>query len=472
LGLVVIDFDRYDGFSNKLLKLANMLNKLKLLIAIACVVAISSCGGGGGDTSGVVASNNNSTTTTTPVTTPNAGDCELPSYNYGDIKIPDTYAGSLQIPTPSGKLDASIIRTINLADFDSWGAKPATSNCTNKDQFRINAYIEDLNRVKKLGGERIWIYNYAHWEDFSKSIWIASEQEFILPRSVLKSVVEEAHKRNIKVYYAFQQSFDCDLKGVCLDFTKLSTDELSKLLESHKSQILSDAVFGASIGLDGIKIELDAFSPKRISDASQTTFDIYKNKINESIDNVRKIYKGKISYGSGGIYDPIIMNKVDEIIVPLYLSKVVNPFTVEQWKNEALSYLSNFKYWDINIFNIPTTTKTPISWEIYLSSGKDFYSPLGQQGERFCGKTQISQNNCLASSQLADFSMQAVAAEGTLQALSTQQLYKTGSISFYGFWHGDFLIPTDIGGAIVFPNLDNSIRNKPAEAIVKAWYSK
>jgi len=133
----------------------NMPHIIKLLLTIACLLAISSCGGGGGGTSGGVASNNNSTTTTTPVTTPNIGDCELASYNYGDIKIPDAYAGSLQIPTPSGKLDPSIIRTINLADFDSWGAKPATSNCTNKDQFRINAYIEDLNRVKKLGGERI-----------------------------------------------------------------------------------------------------------------------------------------------------------------------------------------------------------------------------------------------------------------------------------------------------------------------------
>jgi hypothetical protein len=449
-----------------------MLNKLKLLPALAFILAILSCGGGGG-TSSTAASNNNSTTITPPVITTNDSGCDLPSYNYGDIKIPDAYAGSIPIPTPSGKLDASILRTINLADFDSWGAKPATSNCVNKNQFRINAYIEDLNRVKKLGGERIWIYNYAHWEDFSKSIWIANEQELILPRSLLKVVVEEAHRRNIKVFYAYQQSFDCDLKGVCLDFTKLSANELSKLLESHKKQILSDALFGSSIGLDGIKIEIDAFSPKRISSLDQNLIDIYKNKINESIDEVRKIYSGKISYGqSGALYDPVILNKVDEIIVPLYLSKVVNPFTVEQWKNEALSYLSNFKYWDINIFNIPSTTKTPISWEIYLSSAKDFYSPLGQQVEAFCSKTQISQNNCLASSQIADFSMQAVAAEGTLQALSTQQLYKTGSISFYGFWHGDFLIPTDIGGAIVFPNLDNSIRNKPAEAIVKAWYGK
>lgn len=78
----------------------------------------------------------------------------------------------------------------------------------------------------------------------------------------------------------------------------------------------------------------------------------------------------------------------------------------------------------------------------------------------------------LPLTQITDFSMQAVAAEGTLQAISSQQLYKTGSVSFLGFWHGDVLTPTDTGGAIVLLSLDNSIRNKTAEAIVKSWYSK
>ena len=133
-------------------------NKIKLFLALVYLISISSCGGGGGTSSGVT-NNNNSTTITPPVITPNSGDCELPSYNYGDIKIPETYEGSLQLPTPSGKLDSSIIRKINLADFDSWGSKPVANNCTNRDLYRINAYIEDLNRVKKLGGERIWISN-------------------------------------------------------------------------------------------------------------------------------------------------------------------------------------------------------------------------------------------------------------------------------------------------------------------------
>jgi hypothetical protein len=44
-------------------------------------------------------------------------------------------------------------------------------------------------------------------------------------------------------------------------------------------------------------------------------------------------------------------------------------------------------------------------------------------------------------------------------------------VSITNYWHTDDLSPTPVSGNNAFPNLSSSIRNKPAEGIVKHWFS-
>jgi hypothetical protein len=70
---------------------------------------------------------------------------------------------------------------------------------------------------------------------------------------------------------------------------------------------------------------------------------------------------------------------------------------------------------------------------------------------------------------ITDFSIQALAIEGAFQAIKEQTLIKTYGIMFStSYWHTDTLVPGPEG----FPNLSQSIRGKPAENVVKHWYSK
>ena len=404
--------------------------------------------------------------------------CSVQKNNYGDVTYPPEYLGAFPIPMPNGRLPSSIVRTMNLQDVDAWWEKPANSQCTSPDIYRTNAIIEDLNRVQQLGVERVWVYNYAHWDDFSKPIWNAVESDYALPRSVLQTVVSEAHKRNIKVYYAYQFAFNCDAKEVCLDPQNLlasdpqniSTSDLSKLLKSFKRQIISDATFGAQIGLDGIKINLDAYNPKTAPNYNSTIRELYVSEVTSAIDSVRSVFNGKVVYG---LYDPVYDNriflKIDELILSLFLAHTVDPFSVSAWNKDTTNFISYFQYW-IQQESGVQKINVPIAWEIYSESAKEFYTSSWL--DSFCTKTMIVQNQCPQQSFATDFSMQAIAIEGSLEALSNQSTFSTGSVSFYHYFHNDDIAPTDLGGAINYPNIDASIRNKPAEGIVKYWFGR
>ena len=404
--------------------------------------------------------------------------CSVQKNNYGDITYPTSYIGAYSIPIPTGKLPSNIVRTMNLQDVDAWWEKPANSQCTSPNLYRVNAIIQDLNRVQQLGVDRVWVYNYAHWDDFSKPIWSAVESDYALPRSVLQTVVSEAHKRNIKVYYAYQFAYNCDAKEVCLDPQNLlasdpqniSTSDLSKLLKSFNQQIISDATFGAQIGLDGIKINLDAYNPKSAPNYNSTIRELYVSEITSAIDSVRNVFNGKIVYG---LYDPVYDNriflKIDELVLSLFLAHTVDPFSASSWNKDTTNFISYFQYW-IQQESGVQKINVPIAWEIYAESAKEFYTSSWL--DSFCTKTMIGQNQCPQQSFVTDFSMQAIAIEGSLEALSNQSTFSTGSISFYHYFHNDDITPTDLGGAINYPNIDASIRNKPAEGIVKYWFGR
>ena len=387
------------------------------------------------------------------------------------ITYPSEYNGSYPIPTPTGRLPSSISRTMNLKDVDVWWERPANSTCTDKNAWRTSVLLATLDRVQKLGVDRIWVYNYAQqWDDFSQPVWTVTESDYALPRSVLQTVVSEAHKRNIKVYYAYQFSSYCDSKGVCLDPGNLSPENFSKLLETHKKQIVSDGIFGAQIGLDGIKSELDNFHVKYPSYNSTSFREVYVSKVTSTIDELRTVFSGKLTFGQNNlIYDSRIISKVDSLTIPLYFGNDKKTFNVENWKNEISMYISWHQMWiqqEAGISNV----SIPINWELYPESSTNYYS--NNWIDNFCMNDAIAQNKCPQNSYTTDFSVQAIAVESAFEALSTQSIFTTGSITINAYAVTDTMVPTNLGGVTVFHNIDGSIRNKPAETIVKYWFGK
>jgi len=75
-----------------------------------------------------------------------------------------------------------------------------------------------------------------------------------------------------------------------------------------------------------------------------------------------------------------------------------------------------------------------------------------------------------------DFSAQAIFIEGMLRAIDKDPWFNTkGTTASTAYWLSDTLIPSSKerldDGIEGFPNISQSVRGKPAEKIIKAWYT-
>jgi hypothetical protein len=116
----------------------------------------------------------------------------------------------------------------------------------------------------------------------------------------------------------------------------------------------------------------------------------------------------------------------------------------------------------------------PVIWDLNIQS-RDRALSDGWVEDGFCitqvgsSPTTFSNPSCMQKNYVTDFSVQANAVEAVFQAIKEQTYVKTYGIIFStSYWLTDTMVPGEEG----FPNLSQSIRGKPAETIVKNWFSK
>lgn len=431
------------------------MKKLVLLVLFVLV----GCGGGG-------------TSNIDPIVQYNLNvECNITPRLYSKVISPSEYKGNFVIPTSNLTLNNSLIRSMDLKDLDPWWAKPNTNACTNKELYLQNVFIEHLNRMQNLNVDQIWIYNYGVWDDFSKPVWSIATTNYIISNDSLKIIVQEAQKRNIKVFIGWQMN-NSDTVGVWNSLEPLSSNNLSKenllkIMDSYKLLIVSQAKFAQSIGISGIAVDLGAFNPHVLQTNSEFK-EIYVTKMSNIIDAIRDVFKGTLVYGQyDSIIDERIISKIDRLRVTLWLGGAtpLNQLSVDYFKNDTIQRIEwyHLKY-KLALNN--NYQNLPIEWLIYAQGTQEFYTKDGYLEDSYCF------NPCGQHQLKTDFSIQAIAIEGALQAITKQSFFTSGAVSISNYWHTDELTPTVVNGNISFPNISSSIRNKPAEDIVKMWYTK
>jgi len=158
----------------------------KLLLSL--LVVLTGCGGGGGSQPPATTGINTVSVDTL---------CSVSSST-----APASYTGVYQIPVPTQRLDPNIQRAVGLKDYYSG------STCS---------YTVTLDRLQKLGVDRVWVYNYGVWDDFSKPVWSIADNDWQIPQASFAHLLLEAKKRNIKVFVALQFTA-IDSKGNMLPF--------------------------------------------------------------------------------------------------------------------------------------------------------------------------------------------------------------------------------------------------------------
>ena len=169
--------------------------------------------------------------------------------------------------------------------------------------------------------------------------------------------------------------------------------------------------------------------------------------------------------GTPRFYDKRIIEKVDAIVIPLSPSN----WSFVDDANISVSLLKDRykdaiigKYLDFSLSSNMLPANIPVIWDFNIQS-RDKALSQGWVEDGFCV------SNCIQNTYVTDFSIQALAIEGAFQAIKEQTYFKTYGVNFStGYWHTDTLT----SGSEGFPNLSQSIRGKPAENIVKYWYSK
>lgn len=465
----------------------------KFSIALLAAI-IAGCGGGGSSSptpTVAVAS-----VTPTPVVQQPA--CVNP---HTDNTYPDSFKGAYTIPTVSNTLPNSINRSVGLKDYtpisaNHWTVFSTTSNaCTGTDYTKI-LYKESLDRLQSLGVDHVWLYIGGSWTvDPNLSYWVQKPENLSHSYQLMEYIVTEAKKRNIKVYLAWQLNIIDDKNNFLLQLGQVVDKKLwATILESHHKNIVNIAKFGESVGVAGINADWNAMNIGNLHDPVMQ--EMYVQEIVSIIDDMRKVFKGKITWGQGTMpwHDYRIIDRIDALhvsIMPrLSDSEMIN-FNSDTVMNVVSKEIYRY-YQDINCIwpshNYCTPTRSgkevPIIFEIAVQS-RDKYFKEGWVEDGFClpGTTTDGKKvDCIQTTYVTDFSVQAIGIDGILKAIKSQSYFKVDGVNFHtSYWHTDTLKPstgfvqTQYGikeDSEGFPNLSQSIRGKPAESVVKQWFKR
>lgn len=429
---------------------------MKKFILILSIV-LSGCGGGGGTSTGDSSQAASVKSTCTLAVNSNT--------------VPQSYYGTNSIPTPLSKFDNTILRGIGLKDYHP-RFNLANTNCTQDEHSRL-LYQKTLDRLQLLNVDFVEVYQYGPVVDFNATTWVIDKSTWQIPESELIWFIKEANSRNIKVNIIWQL-WPTDSKGNTINSSyAMSEAEMLKVLRGWHNIIVDLAKFGGSNGLNILTVHWNAFH-----------FPV-TNKYKESatleflsiINDVRQHFNGKLFMGASPVFfDKRIVEKVDGIIIPL---------TPSNWsRNDDINisvsllksrYLDNIlgKALELSMATGLDLKSIPVIWDFNIQS-RDKALSEGWVEDGFCtnGSVIFNWGNTECTNQMnyvTDFSIQALAIEGAFQAIKEQTLIKTYGINFStSYWHTDTLVPGQEG----FPNLSQSIRGKPAENVVKHWFSK
>jgi hypothetical protein len=358
--------------------------------------------------------------------------------------------------------------------------KSSNSSCNDEHTYALNLWKETLNRLQLDGADRVVIYGWAGYDDLTKSTWNLNKASFVpTVDSDLKFITSEAKKRNLEVFY-FQQFDYTDLNGKSLDPNSISIEDFKKTLDAYHVFIVNQAKFAQSIGIAGIGVDW-AYPVinkihTRLPQYDPAFRTMWLNEMYLIIDDIKSVFSGKLIIGSvETAIDSKIADKVDAMALaphfgPLAVTSAENNnLTVDLLKGKYASEIQRM-YTDISSQLNGAPVNLPVIWNLQAQSKNDYYVTAWTESV-FC--VVFGGNSCVQKTYTTDFSVQAIGYEAMLRAVNEQTYFKNNTVNIdAGYWLTDDLTPRLSEAQPGFPNLHQSVRNKPAEAIVKYWFGK
>lgn len=373
------------------------------------------------------------------------------------IAYPAFYFGDLSFPKINGApLPLEIDRAVGIKDI--WVQDdPNINNCPDKKKM-FEAYEKTLKRVKSINAQEIHITNYISFLDFKDAT--LDYNSMAISDTELHNIFETAKKENLDVILYLNVAPGNQKVSDILDSVWLS-----KFIDNYEPFLLNQAKIAQETGIKGIMINHFDYQP-----SIKGYEEVYQEKMLALLEKVRKVYSGKIIF----LIDPLSgadLSKLDTFLnkIDAYLfTPQTNPLKYSSDKSVTLENLKNLYSKELKekgqLFN---KYNKPFYLRILIQSEKNFLIE-GWNEDAFC--IERGENPCYQKDLRPDFLMQAIAYEALLESIKevhNNKDMKIEAVDTYGYWFTDVMLPKNSQ-----PQIAQSIRNKPAESIVKEWYRK
>lgn len=381
-----------------------------------------------------------------------------------ETAYPSAYLGSYPLPQINGApLPPGIKRIVGVKDIwignPNWIGDPNNNNCRYKGtkDAMFDSYVKTLPRVKMLGGEMITITNYVHFSNF-QTAGVENDKPAIND-DTLRKIAKTAKSQGLDVILYLNLAPGKEKVG------EIPSDEwLATLIDNYEPFLLNQAKMAEETGINGIM--LNHFDYQPTIKGHET---IYQAKMLELIKKVRSVYSGQLIL----MIDPLIgadTAKISEVMSSVDAYLYTPHTTVLAYSDDKTVSVQNLKRLYLkNLKEIGDTVgkyNKPVYLRILVQSENDFLTN-GWDEDMFC--IQRGSDPCYQANLKPDFSVQAIAYEALMEAIkeANGKYLDVAGTDTYGYWFTDVLLPMASQ-----PQIAQSIRNKPAESILKEWFKR
>ena len=429
-------------------------------------------------------------TQTTLVSDINTDPCKL---DLDIVTYPKSWIGSFPLPQVNGApLRNTISRGMGLRDTGYPNNPRSIDGCnSSNDKLMQGEYAKTIAKLKSMGVEYVMPQQWQGLSENPDGSWFvmrAEDSDSGLPDVDLEFFVKTAHAAGIKVIMNNQ------IQIMALQTAtghgpwfqpKLNLTNLRKWFPAYQAHLIDRAKFFQSIGVDVFSISCGSCIFGNLDDNTETDRLTMFYGINQSdgvamkelviqeyrkaLANVKIYYSGKIMMTTSDWLHtiPDLVASVDIFSGGIGRDEQLTPETIATLTVESYrSKLSNSLQWrpydvfgKVILLNLPGAGSRKEIPDQYFDDGYCIEKP----GDFTAGDPKAT---CYQRTLSTDFSIQAIMLEGSLEYINSLN-YNSPIIVF----PGQYLLTDGLEFHTTFPNISWSIRNKPAEGLLKVWYA-
>ncbi len=395
--------------------------------------------------------------------------CRLDMVN---VTYPKSWIGQYELPKIVGApLKSTYQRGMYLKDIMLTDNPTFNPGCKGSLKAEFDRTID---RLKKLNVDIVYIPQW-HWigtrSDGSWYIMRVEDSFGPLSDDNLSYFVQAAHKAGLKVLMNNQIQGMMQSNGMAT--TPLPTPEnFARWFAAYSAFIQERAPFFQGLGIDAWELGCNACIFQDWGRNTNEDNKYFADEYEKILPIMKTIYKGQVvMFANGWLLDkPAMLDSIDIIVTGIwdggFLPSAQKPFNVQNYKAALLNNgLSQ------GVFNTWDRPGKSLLISPGIQSRSNWFSAPGYLEETGCvssmGSFNTSTSGCLERETAPDFSLQAIYYEALFEALA--------GINFKGniiVAPGDMWETNSMVSESVFPNIGASIRNKPAEGVIKTWFAR